>query len=528
MRGYFRNIPIRRKLTMVMVLSTTAGLALAAVALIGYTWFTARANAVRDLDTLSLIVADNTAVALAFGDASVAAEMLSALRAKTEIESACLYARGKPGSLALFAHYAATGASVRDCPVDPAAEVSSPVATLLQVTRPVSLNGEQVGLLRLTQNLEGQRRALMAQIAMMGGIVLVSFVISFGIARAMQRVFAGPVLELAAIARQVSESRNYSLRAPQQGGDEVGRLVEDFNGMLEQIALRDSEILRAEQAQRELNHSLEQQVKETTRALERLREAQAQLVQNEKLASLGALVAGVAHEINTPIGVGVTAASTLQANATQLRQLYTQGTLRRSELERFVALADEASHIILKNLQRGAELIHSFKQVAVDQSSGERRRFSLKAYLDEVLLSLRPQLKKTPFRVEVDCPDGVVLDSFPGALAQIVTNLVTNSMIHGFDGRDHGLIQIEARAERDWVTLRYRDDGRGIPHEHLSRIYDPFFTTRRGSGGSGLGLHIVYNLVAQLLGGTIEVTSNPGQGTEFLIRIPVRAQMEAA
>lgn len=525
----FRSLPIRRKLTLGMVLASTAGLLLAAVALIGYTWFTARANAVRDLQTLSLVVADNTAAALAFDDAAVAAEMLAALRAKAEIDSACLYRQHPVAGHTLFARYLAGTAPALECPADPTAEAAWRTATRrLDVTQAVLLDGETLGVLRLSQSLEPQRRALAGQIAIMGGILFLSLLISLAIAAALQRIFAGPILELAGLARRISESRNYNLRAPTQGRDEVGRLVEDFNQMLEQIAVRDREV-------REARDALSRQVEETTRAnrelgdtLRRLQEAQAQLVQNEKLASLGALVAGVAHEINTPIGVGVTAASTLQAHAQQLRQQYDQGALRRSDLERFVTLADECAQIILKNLQRGAELIQGFKQVAVDQSSGERRRFALKLYLDEVLLSLRPHLKKTAHRVEVDCPESIVLDSFPGAIAQILTNLVTNSLIHAFEGREHGLIRIEVHQERDIVELRYRDDGRGIPQEHLGRIYDPFFTTRRGAGGSGLGLHIVYNLVAQLLGGSIEAHSAPGQGTEFRIRFPAQAQRVAA
>jgi two-component system, NtrC family, sensor kinase len=526
MLGYLRNVPIRRKLTSIMVLSSTLGLLIAGVALISYTWSSARANAVRDLDTLSLMIADNTAAALAFGDTTVATEMLQALRAKTEIDSACLYARTPEGGARLFAHYRAATSSQPPCHSEATGPTAGEAARL-DVTRPVMLNSEQVGSLHLTQNLEPQREALAAQIAMMAAILFVSFVISFGIARALQDVFAGPVLRLAETARRVTESRDYDLRATAQGGDEVGLLIEDFNEMLEQISQRDRAVHEARDA-------LAQQVDQTTRAnkelehtLRRLQEAQAQLVQNEKLASLGALVAGVAHEINTPIGVGVTAASTLQANTANLRTQYRDGALKRSDLDRFVTLAEECAQIILKNLQRAAELIQSFKQVAVDQSSGERRRFSLKAYLEEVLLSLRPKLKKTSHHVEVECPEGIVLDSYPGAIAQIVTNLVSNSLLHGFEGRDEGRITIRVTEERDWVTLRFRDDGRGIPREHLSRIYDPFFTTKRSTGGSGLGLHIVYNLVAQRLGGTIEATSE-GQGTEFVIRFPTRAQKAAA
>jgi len=263
-------------------------------------------------------------------------------------------------------------------------------------------------------------------------------------------------------------------------------------------------------------------------AMDKLKEAQIQLVQSEKMASLGALVAGVAHEINTPVGVGVTAASTLQARAVALRDLYERDALRRSDLAGFVAMSEESTQIILRNLQRAADLIHSFKQVAVDQSSGERRRFALKAYIDEILLSLRPKLKKTHHVVDVECPEGLVIDSYPGAIAQIMTNFVTNSLIHGFEDIPQGHIRIVIRQEPGRVTLAYSDDGRGIAPEHLGRVFDPFFTTKRGVGGSGLGLHIVYNLVTQRLGGTIHVSSELGKGTDFVIQLPAQAQKVAA
>ena len=300
------------------------------------------------------------------------------------------------------------------------------------------------------------------------------------------------------------------------------------NQDVEKFAQRDREI-------REARDALSKQVEQTTRTnteleqtLRRLKDTQTQLVQSEKLSSLGAMVAGVAHEINTPVGVGVTAASTLHVFAEKFNQRYQSGELRRSELDRFVEMVMESTQMILRNLQRAADLVQSFKQVAVDQSSGERRQFALKPYIEDVLLSLAPKLKKTAHRIEVDCPDSLYVDSYPGALAQVLINLITNSLIHGFEGRDDGRIHIAVGEAGGLVTLRYSDDGLGIPKQDQSRIFDPFFTTKRGAGGSGLGLHIVYNLVAQILGGTIAVSSEPGRGAEFVIRFPAHLQKAAA
>ncbi|MGH8481977.1 MAG: two-component regulator propeller domain-containing protein [Nevskiaceae bacterium] len=320
-------------------------------------------------------------------------------------------------------------------------------------------------------------------------------------------------------------------KARRRKGDttqEMDQLVGDFNTMLAQLAEREGELAEARDA-------LSQEVREKTRANEeleqalmRLKLAQSQLVQSEKLASLGSLVAGVAHEINTPVGVGVTAASTLQEWAGRLAAQHRDGKLTRSELERFIAVSSDSTQILMTNLQRAAELIRSFKQVAVDQSSGERRRFLLKAYLDEILRSLAPRVNRTGHGVAVDCPETLELDSYPGALAQILTNLITNSLTHAFPDGRRGTLSISAREDAGSVVLRYADDGIGIPPDNLRRIYDPFFTTRRGAGGSGLGMHIVYNLVTQLLGGKIELTSEVGQGTRVVVGIPGELQRDAA
>jgi signal transduction histidine kinase len=256
--------------------------------------------------------------------------------------------------------------------------------------------------------------------------------------------------------------------------------------------------------------------------MQRLQDTQEQLVQSEKMASLGGLVAGVAHEINTPIGVAFTAASTLQSRSQELKTAYSSGNIKRSMLDKYVNQADEIGEMIAKNLSRAAELIQSFKQVAVDQTSSERREFHLHEYIQETLLSLRPRLKKLPYQIHVECPDNIVLDGYPGALSQILTNLVMNSVVHAFEGRDQGQIEIRAQAHEHMVHLSYSDDGVGMSADARKRIFDPFFTTRRGQGGSGLGMHIVYNLVTRSLGGSIRLPPSE-TGVAFDIRFPCKA-----
>lgn len=275
---------------------------------------------------------------------------------------------------------------------------------------------------------------------------------------------------------------------------------------------------RAELALRDLNQSLESQVSETQLALDQLRVAQNQLVQQEKMASLGSLVAGVAHEINTPVGVGVTAASHLQQEVRALGRSVQDNTLSKARFAQALQTFEQVSDIILLNLTRAADLINSFKRVAVDQSSGERRHIKLKTYIEEVLLSLKPKLKTTKHRIELDCADDIDVVTTPGALSQILTNLVVNSITHAFEPEHPGLMKIAVKRDGERIELKFSDNGRGIPADHLSRVFDPFFTTRRGQGGSGLGLHIVFNLVHQTLGGTIQVASEPGHGTQFIIR----------
>ena len=287
----------------------------------------------------------------------------------------------------------------------------------------------------------------------------------------------------------------------------------------------------AEEDLQRLADTLENRVVERTRELEAanasLSQAMEQLVQREKLASLGNLVAGVAHELNTPIGNALTVSTALNDIHRQFAEELAEGTLRRSALDRFVTENHEATALIERNLQRAASLISHFKQVAVDQASMRRRPFDLAALVEDVLSTLSPRLKRSPHRIEVDIPPGLVLESYPGPLEQVLTNLVENSLVHGFEPGRPGLIRLSAEAAGAHVRLRYADDGRGIPPALRHRVFDPFFTTKLGQGGSGLGLYLVYNLVHGRLGGSIQLLDAAGPGACFIVELPVVAPAAA-
>ena len=251
-----------------------------------------------------------------------------------------------------------------------------------------------------------------------------------------------------------------------------------------------------------------------------LSQAMQQLVQSEKLASLGSLVAGVAHELNTPIGNALTVATALRDIQKQFAQQVADGTLKRSSLERFIGENEEAANLVERNLVRAAALISQFKQVAVDQASVRRRRFDLRETIDDVLSTLSPRLKRLPHHIDVQVAEGIELDSFPGPLEQVITNLIENSLVHAFNSGQAGKICISASHADRHVALRYEDDGSGIPAPVRHRVFDPFFTTRLGQGGSGLGLYLVYALVTGPLGGSIRIADRASSGACFELDLP--------
>jgi signal transduction histidine kinase len=285
----------------------------------------------------------------------------------------------------------------------------------------------------------------------------------------------------------------------------------------------------------DLNESLETRIFERTaelahrntdlaKTLDELHLTRDELVESAKLAALGSMVAGIAHELNTPIGNGLTVATTLEGRTNDFKKEMAAG-LRRSTLDAYVADAAFASDILVRSLDKAATLVSSFKQVAVDQTSSQRRKFMLHDTLCEVLMTMGPSLKRTGCQVLLtEPPDDFELDSYPGPLGQVVTNLIANSVLHGYEGREPGEIRIVvSRADDDHATIEVSDDGAGVPEGNLSRIFEPFFTTRLGKGGSGLGLSIARNIVVGTLGGKLSLKSTPGRGVTFTVWIPQSA-----
>lgn len=258
-------------------------------------------------------------------------------------------------------------------------------------------------------------------------------------------------------------------------------------------------------------------------ALENLSTAQAELVRTAKMSALGSLVAGVAHELNTPLGISLLVASGLEEQTNAFSAEMQKG-LTRSALQAFVVSTQESADVLLRSLRRAADLVSSFKQVAVDQTSEKRRQFRLDDTVAEILRTLGPSIRSSTHTVESSIEPQLQLESYPGALGQVLTNLVMNTFRHAFDGRNKGHVHIHAKPfGQNKVELTVRDNGHGIPAAHLDRVFDPFFTTKLGQGGSGLGLNIVFNLVQDVLGGTIRVDSVEGEGTCFTLVLPLVA-----
>ena len=520
-----QNCSIRNKLIVFIVGVSGFAILLSSIVQILYGVYYSRNTLQEELTVMARVIGDQSTAALEFFDQGTAEENLSSLREYDALMLACLYGEDKQ-LFSVYARRSTPQIDAADCPAELFASLGGDENA--HVWHRIERRGQVLGYLYLASDLSGVRQFAMRYFLVVVSVFSMALLVAYVLTARLHHVISSPVLDLVNVTKQLSETDDYSVRANPRGNDEIGTLVVAFNDMLDQIQQRDQQL-------QQLNSELEIKVDERTEALQianaslkeslsELEQTQDQLVQSEKMAALGELVAGVAHEINTPVGVAVTAASHFGMLVEQHVELYRKGALSRGDFENFLKKTSEIADMVLANLQRAADLISSFKQLAVDQSSDERRSFNLKNYIQETLTSLRPKFKGTQHCVDVNCPDDLELNGHPGAVSQILTNLLMNSLIHGFEDIEEGRICIDVAIEEGDVLISYRDNGKGIDAAHIKKIFNPFFTTRRGQGGSGLGMNIVYNLATQTLGGSIACESVVGQGVEFKWTMPMVAQ----
>jgi signal transduction histidine kinase len=363
------------------------------------------------------------------------------------------------------------------------------------------------------ETFDSALRAVNAKVAI---VALLFLFLVIGIGLAVSRSISIPLGELRQEMDAIVRGDYHRRVANLEARDEIAEMA------------RAVEVFRANAiAKREAEAALRTSKDHAESALSELRDTQTSLIEAEKLAALGSLVAGVAHEVNNPVGISLTVASSLARRCDEFERETESGAVRRSRLSEFVAGNRDAANQLVTNLHRAGELIQAFKQVAVDRSHADRRSFELKESIDQIISSLRPGLKKSQIRLVVDVPDGIVMDSYPGPLGQVITNLFLNAVNHAFPDGTNGTISIVARTSgADQVHIVFRDSGAGMSEEVQRKAFDPFFTTRRGDGGTGLGLHIVYNLITRRLGGRIVLSSMAGAGTTFRINLPRVAPRE--
>lgn len=370
----------------------------------------------------------------------------------------------------------------------------------IRLTAPLQEDGITVGaiemLLNTTENIAliNDRIQFIVIVGISSTILLL-----ITLALIIRKLLIYPLLKIREAAISVRMGLTYK-EIKLDAGQEINEVASAFNSMV---------------------YILEDRYNELQLAMETIKQTQKQLVESEKMVALGNLVAGVSHEINTPIGIGVTAASYMDEKSKEFQVLFLENKMKRSDLDEFLKTVLETTGMIQINLQRASELIRSFKQVAVDRSIQIKRSFGVTEYIKEVLVSLQPDLKKRKHQVEVLGANGIEIFNDPGAISQIVTNLIMNSVIHAYDSNTSGKILIETIVHDNQLTIRYSDDGKGMPPEVAEQIFNPFFTTNRSGGGTGLGMHIVYNLVTHSLGGSITCESKVSKGTVFIIQIPM-------
>lgn len=390
---------------------------------------------------------------------------------------------------------------------------------------------KEIGYVYLRLNLTSLKDNQIALFKYYVVVALAIAIIAILLAQLLKRRILRPIENFVEDIEYATSRKHFDHQLERTPFAELQFIADAVNKLLTKISRQLERSKEAEQEITELNQNLEEKVIKRTKALrdsnqellealEQVHQYQSQVIQSEKMASLGQMVAGVAHEVNTPIGLGVTASTMLSDRIDVVLEQLDGQTLTAPQLKKFLMESKENTLIVYRNLTRAAELISSFKRVAVDQTAGQIREINVYEYLNEIITSMQPTLKKYRHTIEIDCAPTYTIKTRPGPINQVIMNLVMNSLIHGFKSLEQGKITIKASVSGGRCYIQYKDNGVGIEEKVKQKIFDPFVTTNRGEGGSGLGMHLVYNLVTQALKGKISVHSEIGEGAQFNLDFP--------
>ena len=402
---------------------------------------------------------------------------------------------------------------------------------VIELITPIVYEGNTIGYVYVRGGLDRLNQYINRKIIIDIFLILFVLVLVYFVARQIQRRIANPIDELSVLLQDVSKNHNYETRAKKTNIDEINQLAASLNIMLARTQKQIERHEKDKQEIKQLNQSLEEKVNQRTIALreanqellntlERMHQYQNQIVENEKMASLGQMVAGVAHEVNTPIGLGITGSTLLRDKLAEICTEFEQKTLTSTHLKRFIDDGIENLDLIYRNLNRAAELVSSFKKVAVNQDSESTSQVNLNNLLSDVVLSMRSEIQYRNPKITINCDKELNIETKSGPLQQVLQQLLSNSVIHAFNDDKDNEITFNVQNNESNFTIHYFDNGIGVEKSVKKRIFDPFVTTKRGEGGSGLGMHLVYNLVTQALGGSIVYDELAQDGAHFIITLP--------
>ncbi|MBQ4837567.1 MULTISPECIES: sensor histidine kinase [Pseudoalteromonas] len=491
---------------------------------------------VNKLQMIAEIIAFNAQITLIFDDRKTEEKRLKSFNKVELVKNIHIYAiddvTNKP---VFFTSYNASKTPPVPLKVNEIETLKKPKVSTdyVELIIPVEYEGKIEGYVYVRGGLERLSQYINQKILVDIALTLIVLILVLFVARAIQKRIANPIDSLSLLLQDVSKNHNYSARATKSDIEEVNMLANNLNIMLartqNQLARHQADKLEIKQ----LNQNLEEKVNQRTIALreanqellntlERMHQYQNQIVENEKMASLGQMVAGVAHEVNTPIGLGVTGSTLLRDKLADINAAFEQKTLTSKQLERFIHDGIENLDLIYRNLNRAAELISSFKKVAVSQDVEVSSEVNINKLFSAIISSMRAEIDIKNVTWQLSCPEQLTVRTKAGLLQQVFEQLLSNSLIHGFlDLKDNQIsIHVEQRSQS--LEIIYTDNGVGVSNAIKKRIFDPFVTTKRGEGGSGLGMHLVYNLITQALGGTITLSDDNKKGTEFIITLPLK------